>query len=366
MQQLKLWLLSLVLLFVAVPLVGQTITAHTEFHSVKAQKTINVEDDLYLRFALDKPLSSIIMKRGTEGIQTIYGVLKINFDGSEFLTDAFPVAYTETASIQEFDLALSLVMKDFQALAREYKGDWTGKDHLLVNVLAQPNNPLNTWMRAIAAAALPEATQPVQVEFYIMESTKEPYTLSPAVATGTFDVKVGKDALFPLYGTRIPAVYQPVLDDGIVDDFHKKNVTHILWSNQLVLAKKANTKAIKSSFSVEEQAIYGRVYLNKSVRNFAAGVGKNKACTFNVHYYLDDKLIEKEAILLEPSACEKATTLPIVLWSEKEQTNLSLRDRIQELTTGEHVLKVVLDLDYKEGNTTRRLPMASSTITLMK
>lgn len=366
MQQLKPWILSLVFLLVTMPLIGQNITAHSQFHSTQAQEVVNVEEDLYLRFALGQSLENILMKRGSEGINKVYGVLKITFDGVEFVTDAFPVAYTETASIQEFDLALSLIMKEFHALALKHKDDWSRKDDLLVNVLAQPNNPLNCWMRAVAARALPKQTHPVAVAFYAIGSTKELYHQTDPVATGRFQVKVGKDALLPLYGTRIPALYKPVLDKGITDALHQKSVANILWSTQFILAQKADVKLLKTSFNVDEKEVQGRVYLSKSVRNLAAGVGNNKACTFNLSYYLDGQLILEDKMSLEPLVCEKETTLVVPLWSEKNETNLSLRASAQKLSVGEHVLKVVLDLDYKEGNKTRKLPMASSTITLVK
>lgn len=345
---------------------GQNITAHTAFHSTKAKKTVNVDEDLYLRFTLGKSLESILMERGSEGIRTVYGVLKVDFDGLEFMTDIFPIAYTETASIQEFDLALSLVMKDFQALAREKQTEWTGKDDLLINVLGQPNNPLNCWMRAIAASAVPEETHAVKVAFYVLGSTRESYTRTAAVATGEFDVKVGKAALLPLYGTRIPALYKPVLDNGIVDALHQKNVTNILWSTKFIQPKKADTKLLKTSFNVEEKEIQGRIYLSKSVRNLAASVGNNKACTFNIDYYLDGKLVREAKMSLEAAVCQKETTLPIVLWSEKSAANLHFKESVNELTAGEHELKVVVNLDYQEGNTTRKLPMAGSIITLIK
>jgi hypothetical protein len=366
MQQLKFWIFSFVFLLITAPLIGQNITAHTEFHSTKAKKLVNVEEDLYLRFTLDKSLESILMGRGSEEIRTVYGVLKVDFDGVEFLTDAFPIAFAETASIQEFDLALSLVMKEFQALAREQKGNWTGKDNLLINVLGQANNPLNCWMRAVATRAVPNQTHPVKVALYVIGNTKESYSRSASIATGNFEVKVGKDALLPLYGTRIPALYKPVLDNGITDALHQKNVANILWSTQPVLAKEADTKLMKTSFNVEEKEIQGRVYLPKSVRNLAASVGNNKSCTFNLSYYLDGKLVEESKQSLEATVCEKETTLSIPLWSEKGGLNTSLRNRVKELTTGEYKLKVVLDLDYKEGNTARKLPMATSSITLTK
>jgi hypothetical protein len=366
MQQLKLWIFSLVFLVVTTPLIGQNITAHTEFHSKKAKKVVNVEEDLYLRFTLDKSLETILRERRTLEIGTVYGVLKVTFDGVEFRTDVFPVAYAETASIQEFDLALSLIMKEFRDVSMKKKEEWTGKDDLLIHVLGQSNNPLNCWMRAIAARAIPEQTHSVKVEFYVMNSRKELYDQWPIVATGLFDVKVGKDALLPLYGTRIPALYKPVSDNGIVDDLHQKNVTNILWSTKVILPKKADKKALKTSLSVEEKEIQGRVYLSKSVRNLAASVGNNKSCTFNVSYYLDGKLITENEISLEAPICEKETSLPIPLWSEKEGINTSLLKSASELTAGEHELKVVLDLGYKEGNNTRKLPMASSTIILVK
>lgn len=362
MQSLKFCVFSFVFFLITAPLVGQNITAHNEFHSTQAQKIVNVEDDLYLRFSLDQSLGSIIMKRGTEGIQMIYGVLKINFDGSDFLTNAFPVAFSQTTSTQEFDLALSLVMKEFHELTMKHKDNWSGNDNLLTHVLSKTNNPLNAWMRAIAARALPGETHPVKVELYIMENTKEPYDLAPSVATGTFNVKVGKDVLLPLYGTRIPAMYKPVPDNGMADDLHKKNVANILWSTQFILPKKADEKLLKTSFDVEEKEIQGRAYLSKSVRNLAAGVGNSKSCTFNISYYLNDKLITESEMSLQAPICEKETTVVIPLWSEKGEVNLSFRNAIKELPVGEHEVKVVLDLDYKEG----KLPMASSTITLTK
>lgn len=367
MQQLKLWLFSLVFLFFTIPLIGQNITAHTSFHSTEAKKTVKVEEDLYLRFSLDKSLESILMGRGSEGIRTVYGVLKVDFDGVEFMTDAFPVAYAETASIQEFDLALSLVMKEFQALAREEQENWTGKDNLLINVLAQANNPLNCWMRAIAARAVPNETHPVNVELYVVGSTRESYSRTTPVAKGAFEVKVGKEALLPLYGTRIPAMYQPVPDNGIKDALHQKNVANILWSTQFIKDKKADEKLIKKVFNVEEKEITGRIYLSKSIRNLAASVGNNKSCTYNITYYLNGELIADTERVLVPSYCEKETSLVTVLWTDKEEKfNVSLKEKVMELTEGEHELKIVLDLDYKEGNTDRKLPIASSTITLIK
>lgn len=365
MQQLKFWVFSLVFLLLSVPSIGQNITAHTEFHSTKAQKIVNVEEDLYLRFSLAQSLESILMERGNER-GTVYGVLKVDFDGVEFMTDAFPVAYTETASIQEFDLALSLIMKEFHDLASKHQEDWMGKDNLLINVLAQPNNPLNCWMRAVAARALPEQTHPVKVSFFVMGSTKEAYDNNSPVATGAFDVKVGKEALLPMYGTRIPALYRPVLDDGIVDALHQKNIGNILWSTQLIPTKKADAKLIKSSFSVEEEAIYGRIYLPKSVRNLGAGVGNSKACTFKVHYYLDGEVLEENELVLEAPICEKETSLSLVLWSEEDGVNVSLKNSIKELAAREYELKVVVDLDYKEGDNTRKLPLAKATIKLLK
>lgn len=366
MQQLKFWVFSLVFLLITVPLIGQNITAHTEFHSTKAKKIVNVEEDLYLRFALDKSLESILRERRTVEINTIYGVLKVNFDGVEFITDAFPIAFAETASIQEFDLGLSLIMKEFRAVVTQHKEDWTGKDDLLINVLGQTNNPLNCWMRAVAARAVPNQTHPVKIELHVISNVRESYSLNPSIATGSFEVKVGKDVLLPLYGTKIPALYKPVPDNGITDVLHQKNVTNILWSTEVILPKKADTKLIKTSFNAEEKEIQGRIYLSKSVRNLAASVGNNKSCTFNLSYYLDGKLVEKSKRSLDALVCEKETTLPISLWSEKGGINATLRDRVKELTEGEHELKVVLDLDYNEGNLARKLPMASSIITLIK
>jgi hypothetical protein len=366
MQQLKFWIFSLVFLLITVPLIGQNITAHTEFHSTKAKQIVNVEENLYLRFTLDKSLESILMERGSEGIKTVYGVLKVDFDGVEFITDAFPIAFTETASIQEFDLALSLIMKEFRAIVTQHKEDWTGKDDLLINVLGQTNNPLNCWMRAIAARAVPNQTHPVKIKLHVIDNTRESYSRNAAVATGSFEVKVGKDALLPLYGTRIPALYKPVPDNGITEVLHQKNVANILWSTQLILPKKSDIKLIKTSFNVEEKEIQGRIYLPKSVRNLAASVGNNKSCTFNLSYYLDGKLVEESKGSLDALVCEKETTLSISLWSEKSGINIALRSCIKELTEGKHELKVVLDLDYNEGNIARKLPMASSTITLIK
>lgn len=345
---------------------GQNITAHTEFHSTTAKKIVNVEEDLYLRFSLEKSLEDILSERRSLGVRTIYGVLKVDFDGVEFTTDAFPIAYAETASIQEFDLALSLIMKEFQALAMKQKNSWTGKDDLLINVLAQANNPLNCWMRAIAARAVPNETHPVKVALHVIGSTRESYSRTAAVARGSFEVKVGKDVLLPLYGTRIPALYKPVPDNGITDALHQKNVANILWSTKFIQAKKADRKLIKTAFKLEEKEIQGRVYLPKSVRNLAASVGNNKSCTFNASYYIDGKLITEAEDTPAPVICEKETSLTILLWSEKGEINLSLKNGFEELSEGEHELKVVLDLDYKEGNTARKLPMASSTITIIK
>jgi hypothetical protein len=366
MQQLKFWLFNLGFLCLTVPLIGQSITAHTEFHSTTAKKIVNVEDDLYLRFSLDKSLETILMEQGNEEIRTVYGVLKVNFDGVEFLTDAFPIAYTETASIQEFDLALSLVMKEFQALAMEQKNSWTGKDDLLINVLAQANNPLNCWMRAIAARAVPNQTHPVNVSLHVIGSTRESYSRNAPVATGTFEVKVGKNALLPLYGTRIPALYKPVPDNGITDALHQKNIANILWSTKSIQAQKADGKLIKKVFNVEEKEIKGRIYLPKSIRNLAASIGNNKSCTYNTTYYLDGELITERETVLVPSYCEKETTLATLLWTDKDEFNATLREKTMELSEGEHELKIVLDLDYKEGNIDRKLPIASSTITLIK
>lgn len=363
MQQLKLWLFSLVFLFGTAPLIGQTITAHTDFHSTSAKKIVNVEEDLYLRFSLNKSLESILMERGSEGIRTVYGVLKVDFDGVEFMTDAFPIAYTETASIQEFDLALSLIMKEFQALAMEQKDSWTGKDDLLINVLAQPNNPLNCWLRAIAARAVPNQTHPIKVALHVIGSTKESYSRTAPVATGTFDVKVGKEALLPLYGTRIPALYKPVLDNGITDALHKKNVANILWSTKVIKTKNTDEKLIKTEFKLEEKEVFGRIYLPKSLRNLAASVGNNKSCEFKVFYYVDGKLLTETQNSVVPSICEKETSLLILLWPEDDN---SLKNSFNELAEGAHEVKVVAHLDYKEGNTDRKLPMASSTITIVK
>ena len=69
---------------------------------------------------------------------------------------------------------------------------------------------------------------------------------------------------------------------------------------------------------------------------------------------------------LEAPICEKETSLPIPLWSEKDGINASLQESAKALTVGEHTLKVVLELGYTEGYNTRKLPMASSTITLIK
>lgn len=366
MQQLKICIGGLILFFYTMPLMAQQITAHKEFHSTNAQKIINVEDDLYLRFNLGRSLKSILTERSREGFENIYGVLKIDFDGSEFLTDPFLVGFSETASMQEFDLALSVVLKEFHALAIKNKDNWGDKDELLAYALSQTNNPLNVWMRAIAARALPEQTHAVKASLYLIGDIRESYNNFPAVAMGSFDVKVAKDVLLPLYGTKIPALYRPVLDHGIVDDLHKKNVGNILWSTTLIPSKKANSKLLKSSFNVNEKIVHGRVYLPKSVRNLSAGVGESKSCAFNIHYYLEEKLIASTEVDLEATICQKETSLPLVLWSTEKDDNSALKKHLEALKEGAYTLKVVLDLEYRDGQKIRTLPMASSTIKLVK
>lgn len=366
MQQLKICITSLAFLFCTMSLMAQKITAHKEFHSTKAQPIINVEDDLYLRFDLGRSLEAIITERSREGFENIYGILKIDFDGAEFSTDPFLVGFSGTASMQEFDLALSIVMKEFHALAIENKDNWGEKDELLAYALSQDNNPLNIWMRAIAARALPEQTHKVKASLYLMDNARASYENFPAVATGSFDVKVAKDVLLPLYGTKIPALYRPVVDHGIVDDLHKKNVGNILWSTELIPSKKATIKLLQSSFNITEKAVYGRIYLPKSIRNLSAGVGESKSCNYKVQYYLDQKLVASSDVTLEATICQKETSLPIVLWSTEEEDSGVLKKHLESLKAGVHELKVVVNLDYKDGQKVRTLPLASSNIKLVK
>ena len=365
MQKLKFGACSFLFLLLAFSSVGQQITAHNEFRSTKAQKTIPVEDDLYLRISLEQPLEQLIKEQEGDG-QDVYGVLKIDFDGLEFLTDAFALGSTKAASIDEFDVALSVNMKEFHALAMDYKDSWGPKDDLLLYVLSQKNNPLVTWMRAVAARALPVHTHSIKVALYVMKDKKEPYDLATPLATGSFDLTVGKNALLPLYGTKIPAMYQPVKDNGLIDDLHQENVTNILWSTQFVPIKDVDKKLLQSTFKTTEETVYGRIYLPKSIQNLNRGVGESKSCSYTTHYYIDGVLIESVDVELTASICEKETSLPIVLWGRDSNSASKFRTKIQELKAGEHTVKVVVDLKYKEGNESRTLPLANSVVKLIK
>ncbi|BDS11926.1 hypothetical protein [Aureispira anguillae] len=372
MNEFKIVILSFFCWTIHLSLFGQTITPHTTFHSTKAQSVVNVEDDLYLRFDMGKSFEAIAQERGIENPEKIYGQVKIYLEELEVSTGTIALAESHMMALQEFDLVFSVVMKQFHSLAMEHKAAWTVKDDLLINAIAQPNNTMNAWMKAIAARAIDEQSHAVKVELYLIDDIQQPEQIGAAVCTGKFSLKVKKNALQPLYGTKIPVLHRPTPDQGITSDLHQKNLGKMLWSTAFIEEKEPSTKALQTDFKVSEKTvIHGRVYLPKSIRNIGAGVGQDKICTVVATYYIDDVLIETIDYPLEASICQKATTLPLFLGEETTKDKMPntltapFVNWLDQLEAGKHEIKVVLNFDYQETGKKIRQPLATSKFTIV-
>lgn len=354
-----------------IPLSGQKITAHTEFHGTKATPILNVEDDLYLRFNMGTSFEQLAQERNISTSEKLYGFVKIYFEELELSTGVLALAESKMFSIEEFDLIFSVVMKEFYSVTMDHKNNWGNKDELLVNVIAQPENTMNTWMKAIAARAIEGQIHTTKVELYLSKDARSSEPVGKAICSGTFRVNVKKGTLLSLYGTRIPALYRPTPDNGIVDEVHRKNLGKILWSNQTIAPKTTKNSSFKTSFSPSDEAIYGRVYFPKSLRNIGAGVGADKICAYVVQYYINGKLAGQVNQEVTTTICHKATSLPLMLWSNEDGTELDklsieFGKIVEELPTGEHEMRIVLVFEYEENKRKKSLGMANSVIKIKK
>ena len=171
-----------------------------------------------------------------------------------------------------------------------------------------------------------------------------------------------------MYGSRIPVLYRPTPDDGMVNDLHKKNIGNILWANEAITKGEPSTAALKTSFIAQEDGIYGRIYLAKSLRNIGAGLGyhQDRVCAYTILYYIDDQLAGSKKQAIDRAICQSSTSLPIVLAKNQadESPNEALAQdfgaALEKITEGEHKISVVVNFDYKEADEEKSLQIAAS------
>lgn len=355
----------------ALPLWGQTITAHQTFHAKEALSTARVEDDLYLRFNLGQSLEELAKEKEIVVEDNLYGEIKVSLDDFELSTGTILLAPKQMLMLKEFDLLFAAVMKQFHSLAMEHKEEWTTKDDLLVQVLAQANNPMNCWMKAVAARAIEGEEHVAKVELYLSKDAETSSPKGEAICSGTFKLKVDKGTLLPLYGSKIPALYRPIPDHGIPTALHQKNIGKIACSTTAIDAM-ATKASFKHSFDLsKDKAIYGRAYFPKSIRNIGAGVGQDKVCAVTVQYYVNDVLKETVVQPLEATACQKKTSLSMVWWQKedvatKDEWTSGLAQILGQLEEGTHKIKINLMFNYKDGEEELLLPLATTTLEIKK
>jgi hypothetical protein len=356
-----------VLIFVANSSSAQKATAYKEFHGKKAQTTINVEDDLYVRFSLQKSLVELAKERSISSLDKIYGIISMSLGSMTVTTGPMVLANSGTSALKEFDLVFSVVLKQFQGVATQRKEEWTLKDDVLLNVLAQPSNTMSNWMKLIAGRAVAGQTNQAIVTLSLVSGVDSQTPTGETICSGTFKVKVGKDVLLPMYGTRMPAMYRPVPDEGILDDLHSKNIGEILWSKEPISKKGTDEELLKTTFVYLKDEVYGRAYLPKSIRNTGAGVGHGRICSYSMTYYIDDNLVGTEEVSLEGSVCQNKTSFPIVLFqNESEETvkgvlATKLANTLNDLEVGEYTVKALMGFNYKDGNNEKMLHLQIAT-----
>jgi len=342
---------------------AQKVTAYKEFHGTKAQSTINVEDDLFVRFNLEKSLAELAKERSVESVDKIYGIISMSLGKMTVTTGVMPLGDATSSVVKDFDLVFSVVLKQFQGVATQRKEEWAPKDDILLNVLAAPNNTMNSWMKLIAGRAVAGQTNEARVSLSLVSGADSQTPLGEAICSGAFEVKVGKDVLLPMYGTRMPAMYQPVPDEGILDDLHGRNIGKILWSKQSISSKGTDQALLGNSFVYSKDEIYGRAYFPKSIRNIGAGLGQARICSYTMTYFLDGKEVGTEKKSLEGSVCQTRTSFPIVMIKNEEEElekgglSAKLVDALEKLDSGEHTVKVLVDFEYKDDNNEKTLSL---------
>lgn len=326
--------------------IGQTIKAYKSFHGTEALSTVAVEDDLYLRFDLKKSLNEL---KQEYKIQTtkLYAVLEMNLGGVEMTTA--PIIITEGGAFKSFDLLGSVVLKQLHALALDKKDEWTAKDNFMMAVMAEKSNPMSTWMQLVSLAATEEKTQEVAMKLFLLTKPEMTAKYPTPVAAGNFNLKVKKNALAALYGTKIPMLYQSTPDDGITSDWHKENIGKLLFATKPI-EEKATSSAFKKSIDGTEN-IYAEFYLAKSIRNIAASLGDDAVCTFTVAVSTDEiLLVQKQE--LDKATCQKATKLPLTLQEKDSDAALAkaFHAAIAKLDASKTPnIDVVITFEYTNG-----------------
>lgn len=341
--------------------------AYTKYGTLDFKETVNVEDDLFLKFVFDKTLQELATEQGLGASDKIYAMVKIQLDKGEAIAGPFEVDAQAAPMLTAVDFVLNVLPNEFTDALKKRQNELTMADMVVLTLWPHPKNTQKRWIQLMAGNMQAGKTQKAKAALYFVKDEKSKTPIGKALAAGEFQVKTTEAGIQKLYSSgRVPAKYQPKPDNGITHDLHSKNMNKIVWSTNEITKAETSDAAFKNSFSSLAGGIYGRVYLPKSIHNYGASIGDPNVCNYALNFYLDGKLAgHSHYNKMEDDACEKWTTWQVVLAplaSDDYAYSMSedFANMLKKTKEGTHKLKVEMVFNYLEGNDTKSIVMASS------
>jgi len=294
--------------------------------------------------------------------------LKINYAGAEVTSGPIEFGATSLAATT-IPFIMNMDIKAFGEVLKSRSSEMDMGDLTMLMMMAQ-TTAQKAWLGVMAANASAGQEAAVKVEFFLTKDKKSTTPAGSVIANGSFKCKVTAAGLDKLYKSgRIPESYKPAADDGVANDFHKKNVNKIAFDTKAI--SKTATSAGSSTCSSLKGGLYARVYLPKSLKNYGVAVGKPDQCNMTVRFFNGSKEIKEFGVYdITADQCKKATSYSIALApnasdSKNHKTVSEFASMIKSMKEGSHTLKMEVVFEYlADGEGYKSISMAASDLKL--